>query len=400
MSSTSETPQRVTLRELPLAARLTISLFLISVGIGYTSALVQLHFAQAKPGNLLPDMEDAAHNFHGMPGVGTFERLIRADEHRPFNGSGSMRAAFFKRSAGWSPAIGRRSRDFKINTDQAERELRKEREAEIDAILHWLKEGATEKTYADQILPDDFPKAVVRDLPGNTVNAHVTILLQNQPIAAAACSSYFVTVPKPLENEFFEFDENGKYHSHVKKIIDDKCARCHAEGKGGPQGKIHLESWQEVVDWVHDMGAGGSNGMSLMKLAQTTHVHLLGFAMLYGLTGLILAFSSYPGWLRLILCPLPLTVQIVDISCWWLGRLDPMYAHFVVVTGGVVAMGLMLHIILSLLNMYGVAGKIVLLLMFAAAGGGGFVVKTQLVDPYLARERSTLAVPAPVPEKK
>src|SRR4051794_14920895 len=98
MSSTSETPQRITLRDLPLAARLTLSVFLISVGIGYTSALVQLHFAQAKPGELLPDTEDAAHNFHGMPGVGTLERLIRTPENRPFNASGSMRAAFFKKS--------------------------------------------------------------------------------------------------------------------------------------------------------------------------------------------------------------------------------------------------------------------------------------------------------------
>jgi hypothetical protein len=34
-----------------------------------------------------------------------------------------------------------------------------------------------------------------KELSRNNLNAYVTILLQNQPIAAAACSSYFLTVP-------------------------------------------------------------------------------------------------------------------------------------------------------------------------------------------------------------
>jgi hypothetical protein len=54
--------------------------------------------------------------------------------------------------------------------------------------------------------------------------------------------------------------------------------------------------------------------VSLKKLAQTTHVHLLGFGLLYGLTGLILTFTSYPGWLRGLLGPLPLVAQVGDIG--------------------------------------------------------------------------------------
>ena len=51
------TTSRPVLRDLPLAARLVIATFLLSVGIGYFSALVQLHFQHAKPGSLLPDAE-------------------------------------------------------------------------------------------------------------------------------------------------------------------------------------------------------------------------------------------------------------------------------------------------------------------------------------------------------
>src|SRR5262249_33608497 len=35
----------------------------------------------------------------------------------------------------------------------------------------------------------------LQEPPSNNLNAHVTILLQNQPFCEAACSSYFLTVP-------------------------------------------------------------------------------------------------------------------------------------------------------------------------------------------------------------
>ena len=61
----TETPPRVSLRDLPLAARLTLSAFLISTGIGYASALIQLHFQHAAPGTMLPSGKDAVRVYHG-----------------------------------------------------------------------------------------------------------------------------------------------------------------------------------------------------------------------------------------------------------------------------------------------------------------------------------------------
>jgi hypothetical protein len=126
--------------------------------------------------------------------------------------------------------------------------------------------------------------------------------------------------------------------------------------------------------------------MSLTKLAQTTHVHLLGFSMLYGLTGLLFAFTSYPVFLRVLLCPLPLLVQVLDIGCWWLARYDPVFAYAIPITGAIVALGLLLQIVLSLLDMYGPAGKVVLLLLFLAAGAGAGALKVKVIDPFLKQE--------------
>ena len=51
MSNAPSTPERWTISDLNLSARITLAVFLISVGIGYVSALVNLHFQEASPGN-------------------------------------------------------------------------------------------------------------------------------------------------------------------------------------------------------------------------------------------------------------------------------------------------------------------------------------------------------------
>jgi hypothetical protein len=360
-TSAADTPRHPSLRDLPLPARIVLAVFLISVGIGYISALIQLHFQHASPGSPLPSKEDAVKVFHGHVGAkpqSKIEALIVADESQPFNGTGQMVAAFTKRSVdaegnAWSKVV----RDLaKLpNGAELEKKLRAEREGERQAMLAWLHCGNLEQAY-DR---DEF------QLPA----AHVST---------------------PLTADYFKDQEKGTVK--IKSLFNDRCVRCHkADGEDAEAAKFTLDTWDKVKPYVT---VQESSAMSLTKLAQTTHVHLLGFSMLYGLTGLILAFSTYPGWMRFILCPLPLVAQVIDISCWWLARMDPTFAHVIVFTGGIVAMGLMLHIVLSLLNMFGVAGKLVLLLLFLVAGGGGFVLKTQVIDPFLAREKEQITAPS------
>ena len=94
MNDTSTT-SRWTVRDLPLAARLTLALFLISTGIGYFSALVQLHFQHAKPGSIMPDAEDAHNMFVVDRGEAPKSRLVvllEKPDTDKFNGTGQMSA--------------------------------------------------------------------------------------------------------------------------------------------------------------------------------------------------------------------------------------------------------------------------------------------------------------------
>jgi hypothetical protein len=182
----------------------------------------------------------------------------------------------------------------------------------------------------------------------------------------------------------------------VQSLLYDRCSKCH-EGDEG-EGKADLTSYASLEKYLQvPKPAQGVDGtiivksgrqMSVERLTESTHLHALSFAVLFTLTGLVFALSSYPVWIRCFLAPLVLLVQVVDVSCWWLARLDgigPYFALAIMGTGAIVGTGLMLQIVLSLFNMYRWPGKVVLLLLFAATIAGGVAITPQVRD-YLNQE--------------
>jgi hypothetical protein len=368
----SPTPRVFTLRELPLPVRLTLSLFLIAVGAGYLAALVQLHFQHASKGNPLPTADDVVERFSGIEKFWTgkngsepaqplcqLECLIMGpEEGLPFNGSGSMAPAFFKKDNKFKKAIEKKP--------QSEPKLRGEREGERLALQAWIHTPPEErkKTYEDDAFP--LPEEVSK---------------------------------RPLTEEYREGP-----HVKIQSILGDRCVRCHKSEED--QGKADLSCYEALEKYMQMpkpvLGADGkmivksSRQMSVERLTESTHLHALSFAVLFTLTGLVFAFSSYPLWIRCLLAPLTLLAQVVDLSCWWLARLEgigPYFALAIMGTGAVVGVGLMLQIVLSLFNMYRWSGKAVLLLLFAGAAAGGAYLTPQ-VREYLRQEVPAMSQPS------
>jgi hypothetical protein len=378
MGTDNPTPaQPMRLRNLPLPARLVLSAFLISVGCGYLAALVQLHFQHASPGKALPDRDDVIRTFYGkLPGdkpESKIGHLLNADESLPLNGGGQMKAAFFTKSGGWTNEIKKRARKgsrtepTEAQLKLAEEDLRKERDTERLALLEWIEKGADKDAYEN----DSF--CVSDKLVGLPIDEH------------------YVGDPP----------DNGGKTIKVKSILDDRCAKCHAAG--GQVEKFPLEKFDQIQKFCKVEEA---QPISREQLIQSTHVHLLSFSMLYLLTGIIFAFSSLPAIVRFFIAPLPLLAQLADVACWWLTRFDPRFADGIIIAGGVVAAGLMMHIVLSLFSMYGKAGKAVLLLLIVAAGFGAWQAKPY-VESYLAAEKAPAAAapaqnaaPAPAPPEQ
>ena len=209
-----------------------------------------------------------------------------------------------------------------VSFEQRRQQLLDEREGERLALLDWV--SLAEDPQADQAR-----KAYQQDL-------------YRLPAGRSG---------HPITSGFRSSDSEGSYVK-IQSLIAARCARCHAADVQGPAAQCPLDSYEQVHAYC-DRPAQAAGGMSLTKLAETTHVHLLGFSMMFVLTGLIFSFSSYPLFVRALFAPLALVAQMADISCWWLSRTDPLFARAILVTGGFVALGLVVHIIGSLVNMYG-----------------------------------------------
>jgi hypothetical protein len=356
------------LRDLPFAARLTLAVFLLCVGVGYFAAIVQLHLQHASPGEIVPTADDAVKIFHGPTGakpLSKLEALLEADENLKWNGTGQMSAAFTRKSEGWKSAIKEKAKELnkerrggELDLDAAEKALRKERDTERLAILAWIKSGASKAEYQQDCFP------LSGDLAGRVID-----------------SKYVAK----------EGNDKTPPSVKVKSILTDRCVRCHGpEGEDAQATNFPLDTYDRLKPYVTVKTA--TTGMSLEKLAQSSHVHLLGFSMLYGLTGLIFAFSSYPRLLRVLLSPLPLLAQVIDISFWWLARMDepygPEFARAIVISGAVVGAAVGLQIVLSLFNLFGKGGKLLLILLFAAAAYGGYVAQERVIAPYIAKEKA------------
>ena len=162
----------------------------------------------------------------------------------------------------------------------------------------------------------------------------------------------YCTVKGSNSPRFFEQTADGKKYAKVKAIMAARCARCHESERGVED--IPLKEWEDVHKYCQPELGGG---MSFPKLAQTTHIHLLAFSMLYGLTGILFALTSYSSLIRLLIAPLPLVAQLAELSCWWLAKLPDNYlgvqfAQAIVLLGGLVGLGLSLQILLGLWSMF------------------------------------------------
>jgi hypothetical protein len=157
-----------------------------------------------------------------------------------------------------------------------------------------------------------------------------------------------------------------------------------APGAGGAAQHTAAEKWKEAK----------RRQLSVDSLTQSTHAHLLTFSVLWALTGIVFAFTSYSTFLRCVLSPLVLVAQILDIACWWLARLEPpagpYFALAIMATGAVVGLCLTAQIVLSLWNMYGPRGKLILVVLFLTGAALFAVTYVKVIEPQLEAERKSV----------
>jgi hypothetical protein len=405
----ADTPERFTLRQLPLPAKLVISVFLISVGAGYLAAMVQLHYKQASPGKLAPSLGDVVARFSGVPWPpveGGNGHDVKPEAKA--NGAVPNLAAKDRKAVAAAlpnvPAVKIKSlidsRCARCHSPQGENDdVLLNTFAEISKILEpepaqsqmlrvissgddsthnkdnmsavfTRKSEEDDKPWKEQI--QDRPEAGLRRERETERLALVAWLHAGAPQEAYEADAF------PLPKELAGQPLTQRFRTEIARAKADQPANGH--GDHAAEAKRKAKSRQ----------------ISVESLTQSTHAHLLSFAMLWALTGLTFAFTSYPLWARVTLAPIVLLAQLIDVACWWLARLPdvgPYFALAVIGTGAVVGVGLVLQIVLSLFNMYSGKGKAVLVLLFALAGGAAYLTFEKYIQPEVTAEAEAAQPP-------
>jgi hypothetical protein len=353
----------ITLRDLPLPVKVVASVFLMAVGVGYTSAMVQLHMQDAKSGEAMPTVADVIRKFTGktkadpndpaLKPVCRLEALVTCPSET-ISGN-SMSGAFTTQDRG--PRGGRFAEVTRGRGPADTAAIRAQRAGEQTIVVLWIN------------APDEERKA------------------------AYAADKYVPAtgkMPKAITPEFCLKAPTGDAIK-IKSILDTRCVSCHSNK--GEKPDLPLDTYDALAKFmaVAEVRDGEwvkvEEPMSITKLTQSTHAHLLSFAMLFSLTGLVFALSSYPVWFRCILGPWVVLAVFADVSLWWLARLcdewGPVFAMGVIGTGALTGLGLAAQITLSLFNMYGPKGKAVLVMLIILAAALAGLVYVNKVKPEL-----------------
>ena len=390
---------RITLRELPLAARLVLSVFLISVGIGYISAMVQIHFKHAGKGDPMPTPADLVGHFSGR------EWPLQSPEVEPepekkaevkfvppaIMGNELVAGAGIKwiidsRCAVCHAKDGEKSEPLLDTWENVRKLVVKGKEGKLYKVI--TAEGTN---FNKQNMRGAF-KTKHPDWKDDSKERPAAELLAEREIERLTLIAW---VENGAKEEYYG---EGKFFP-IPETPAGKAITKEARGQANALSKVVTAG--VVADKPEDNATSGkkkrsfkSKQISLESLTQSTHAHLLAFSVLWTVLGLTFAFTTYPMWLRCTVAPAVLIAQVLDIGFWWLARLEgigPYFALGIMATGAVVGLGVVTQILLSLFNMYGNKGRavlVVLAMMFAAGGG---LVAVKVVLPQLEAEKLELS---------
>ena len=129
----------------------------------------------------------------------------------------------------------------------------------------------------------------------------------------------------------------------IKPIIDKGCGECHHQGTA----LALLSNYSEVSKFTEI-----DFGQSVKNLARVSHVHLFGMSFLFLLTGIIFSLCEINKVIKTIVLILPFASMWMDIGSWWLTKYEPAFAYTVIIGGMFEGLSLVVHILVSLYEMW------------------------------------------------
>ena len=115
----------------------------------------------------------------------------------------------------------------------------------------------------------------------------------------------------------------------------------------------HIGSNGSPVLSVHDIAATYYGpGVGYVTLLSLAHIHMMGLSVVFFVVGYIFVHSSYPPRWKATLAVLPFAAFVVDVSGWFLTKLDYGWVYLVILGGGTFVLSVTAMMLLSLWDIW------------------------------------------------
>lgn len=119
--------------------------------------------------------------------------------------------------------------------------------------------------------------------------------------------------------------DEATWHATIKPIVEAKCAMCHA----------HIPTLPNISHYKGMKGVSKvDHGAEVESLTRVSHIHLFGISFIFFFVGLIFSMAvGFRPWVKATIIFIPFAFLILDIASWWLTKMNPSFAWFVIIGG-------------------------------------------------------------------
>ncbi len=115
----------------------------------------------------------------------------------------------------------------------------------------------------------------------------------------------------------------------------------------------HIGSNGSPLLSIHDIAATYYGpGVGYVTLLSLAHIHMMGLSVIFFMVGYIFVHSSFPTRWKAILAVLPFFAFVVDVSGWFLTKLNIGWVYLVLFGGGTFVLSVTTMILLSLYDIW------------------------------------------------
>lgn len=139
--------------------------------------------------------------------------------------------------------------------------------------------------------------------------------------------------------------EEAMFEREIKPIFEQRCIMCHNAAAAVIPDFTQFEAIRKR--------AAPDQGATVSSLTRVSHIHLFGIAFIFMFVGLIFSLASgVPDKLKGAAVVMPYVFLLLDITSWWLTKLNPNFALLVIIGGGGMAMAFVFMLVVSLYEMW------------------------------------------------